>query len=350
MQNGVKAILRLHFSNGQELRCTPNHRLWTTNRGYVPAEELTHEDRVLLNDSPTPASDATWTLPVKVQALAKSVQRGGTATYQELPAQWTEGLGELTGHLIGDGCLTDVQTQWVYGGDDIGDGLAGSHEGMLRELIGGISRVEMGNGTLQLRAGSEAVRELFRGIGVTSARAHQKRVPISIFTAPTEVQVAFLRGLFGADGCVSRVEGGKATRYVGLGSRSEAMLKDVQRLLAAFGIRGRIYGVSRSETNGRFEYTRNDGTHVQYDSRPGFDLRITGSDLEKFATQIGFSTPRKQEAIGQLVAETGRYATKRRTTLVSREKDGQEYVYNLTEPLTIPTSWMESSLPTAPNT
>ena len=89
----------------------------------------------------------------------------------------------------------------------------------------------MDNGTVQLRAGSSAVRELFRGLGVTSARAHEKRVPESIFSAPDEIQAAFLRGLFGADGCVSRVEsGGKANRYVGLGSRSEALLKDVQRI------------------------------------------------------------------------------------------------------------------------
>ena len=33
MQNGVKPIVRLRFADGQELRCTPNHRLWTLNRG-----------------------------------------------------------------------------------------------------------------------------------------------------------------------------------------------------------------------------------------------------------------------------------------------------------------------------
>src|SRR5579862_5344867 len=49
-QTGFRPILRLRFSNGGELRCTPNHRLWTTNRGYVAAEELTREDRVMLND------------------------------------------------------------------------------------------------------------------------------------------------------------------------------------------------------------------------------------------------------------------------------------------------------------
>jgi ribonucleoside-diphosphate reductase alpha chain len=333
MRNGVKPIVRLIFANGGELRCTPNHRIWTLNRGYVPAEELTSSDRVLLNDSPTPAEDASWALPVKTQMLAKSFARGGSVVHHQLPEYWSEGLAELTGHLVGDGWLTDVQTGWVYGGDDLTDGLADAHEGMLRELIGGISRQEMDNGTVQLRAGSEAVRELFRGIGVTSARAHSKRVPAGIFTAPTEVQAAFLRGLFGADGCVSRVEtGGKANRYVGLGSRSNGLLKDVQRLLSAWGIRARIYRISDGAPS-RFSYTRSDGTTVDYPAREGFDLRITGTDLARFASEIGFSCPRKQAGAESLIEECKLYRTKAVTQLLTREADGQEMVYNLTEPL-----------------
>jgi ribonucleoside-diphosphate reductase alpha chain len=221
MRNGVKSIVRLRFANGGELRCTPNHRLWTLNRGYVRAEELTAQDQILLNDDKTPAQDASWELPMRLSASAKSFARGGTVVHRELPQRWSEGLGELTGHLIGDGWLTDAQTGWVYGSDDIDDGLADAHEGLLSELLGGVSRQEMDNGTVQLRAGSETVREFFKGLGVTQARAHDKRVPEAIFTAPTEVQAAFLRGLFGADGCVSRTESaGKASRYVGLGSRS----------------------------------------------------------------------------------------------------------------------------------
>ncbi len=316
MRNGVKPIVRLRFANGGELRCTPNHRVWTTNRGYVRAEELTEQDQVLLNDSPTPAERADWALPVKVKTLARSAVRGGEAHEQELPDRWSEGLAELTGHLVGDGWLTDVQTGWVYGGEDIEDGLLDAHEGLLHELVGGISRQEMPNGTVQLRAGSGAVRELFRGIGVHAARAHDKRVPHSIFLAPPEVQSAFLRGLFGADGCLSCVEGGKASRYAGLGSRSEALLKDVQRLLSAWGIRGRIYRITEGDGT-RFEYTRKDGTTVQYSSREGFDLRITGSDLVRFAEQIGLSCPRKQAALESLIAETGRYATKAATTLIA---------------------------------
>jgi ribonucleotide reductase alpha subunit len=333
MRNGVKPIVRLSFANGAELRCTPNHRLWTLNRGYVRAEELSTEDRVLLNDTATPAEDASWSLPVKVETHAKSFARGGTVITRELPDRWSEGLGELTGHLVGDGWLTDSQTGWVYGGEDIDDGLDRSHEALLSELIGGVSRQEMDNGTVQLRAGSGAVRELFLGLGVTSARAHDKRVPVSVFTAPTEVQAAFLRGLFGADGCVSRVEtGGKASRYVGLGSRSNALLKDVQRLLAGWGIRARIYRLTDSATSS-FAYTRKDGTTVEYASREGFDLRITGTDMARFATEIGFSCPRKQASVENLISERTLYRTKAGTTMTAREDDGQEMVYNLTEPL-----------------
>ncbi len=333
LRNGVSPIVRLRFSNGAELRCTPRHRIWTLNRGYVRAEELTKSDQVMLNDSPTPAVDASWKLPVKVLAAAKSCHRGGTVNYHELPDRWSEGLAELTGHLIGDGWLTDVQTGWVYGGDDVDDGLPAAHEGLLRELVGNVSRQEMSNGTVQLRVGSEAVRELFRGIGVTTARAHEKRVPTAIYAAPPEVQAAFLRGLFGADGCVSRVEAhGKANRYVGLGSRSDSLLRDVQRLLSTLGIRGRIYRISDAASPS-FSYTRADGTEVRYQSRQGFDLRITGSDLERFAEGIGFSIPRKNAALETVIGESTRYKTKAGTRLVGRDEDGQERVYNLTEPL-----------------
>ena len=190
----------------------------------------------------------------------------------------------------------------------------------------------MDNGTVQLRVGSSAVRELFRSLGVTSARSPQKRLPVALFTAPVEVQAAFLRGLYGADGCLSRVEDGKANRYVGLGSHSELLLKDVQKLLSAFGVRGRIYHAGAARENA-FSYVRRSGETVSYDATDAFDLRITGSDAERFAEWIGFSSPRKQEQLERLLDDVTRYRTKAGTHLVSRESDGQAVVYNLTEPV-----------------
>jgi ribonucleoside-diphosphate reductase alpha chain len=333
MRNGVSPIVRLRFADGGEIRCTPNHRIWTDNRGYVRADELTGADLVRLNDSATPASAASWELPVQVAEPAVSFARGGTKVHTELPRRWSAGLAELMGHLVGDGCVTDEATTWVYGGDDIADGMDTRHRDLLTELVGGASRQEMDNGTVQLRVGSRAVRALLRGLGVSGERALSKRLPAAIVSAPTEVQAAFLSGLFGADGCVARVEaGGKATRYVGLGSASRALLVDVQRVLNTFGIRARLYA-TRDAEGASFSHTRADGTNVEYASSEMFDLRITGTDMERFAASIGFSAPRKQAALEALLAGTRRYATRSTTRLVAREDDGQEEVYNLTEPL-----------------
>jgi ribonucleoside-diphosphate reductase alpha chain len=333
MRNGTSDLVRLRFANGGELRCTPSHRIWTTNRGWVEAQALTDNDEVLLNDTATEPTDSSWELPVKPGAIAKSWHRGGGSVItRELPTRWSEGLAELTGHLVGDGDLTAFRTEWVYGDDDLTNGLLESHQGLIAEAFGGSNRAEMENGTVQLRVGSQAVREFFLGLGITSARAPYKRVPTAVFTAPIEVQAAFLRGLFGADGCVSRVEEGKANRYVGLGSHSEALLKDVQKLLSGFGIRGRVYKTSEGD-EAAFSYTRSTGETVEYASGPAFDLRITGSDTERFADIIGFSSPRKSLELQTLIDEVTRYRTKRTTRLASREFDGQAVVYNLTEPL-----------------
>src|SRR5215212_4995811 len=90
MRNGVSPIVRLRFADGRELRCTPNHRIWTLNRGYVRADALERTDRVLLADTPTPATDASWELPIAVVAEAKSFSRGGPVAYRALPTRWRD--------------------------------------------------------------------------------------------------------------------------------------------------------------------------------------------------------------------------------------------------------------------
>jgi ribonucleoside-diphosphate reductase alpha chain len=55
--------------------------------------------------------------------------------------------------------------------------------------------------------------------------------------------------------------------------------------------------------------------------------------MARFAAEIGFSCPRKQGAVENLIDERALYRTKPGTTMTVREDDGQEMVYNLTEPL-----------------
>src|ERR1700722_19086875 len=65
MITGFQDIVRLRFGNGMEIRCTPSHRIFTVNRGYVEAKDLTPDDQVKTLDLAAPAVSADWRLPVK---------------------------------------------------------------------------------------------------------------------------------------------------------------------------------------------------------------------------------------------------------------------------------------------
>ena len=58
MVTGTNPIVRLRFSHGAEIRCTPNHRFWTANRGWVQAKDLESSDQVRLLDQETPTTAA----------------------------------------------------------------------------------------------------------------------------------------------------------------------------------------------------------------------------------------------------------------------------------------------------
>lgn len=77
MKNGVKDILKITFSDGRELRLTPNHRVWTTNRGWVRADSLNGRDEVKLNDIATKStlddsSLSSQDLPAILQSSLKA--------------------------------------------------------------------------------------------------------------------------------------------------------------------------------------------------------------------------------------------------------------------------------------
>jgi hypothetical protein len=46
----TKKIYKIVTENGKELSCTEDHRVYTKNRGYVEAKDLTTEDTVITND------------------------------------------------------------------------------------------------------------------------------------------------------------------------------------------------------------------------------------------------------------------------------------------------------------
>ncbi|MEO3861064.1 LAGLIDADG family homing endonuclease [Acrocarpospora sp. B8E8] len=328
MVTGTNEIIELRFTDGSRLRCTPNHRLWTTNRGYVRADELQADDRVARSVQYAPRSMASWSIP----AHALSAARAATSRRDmNLPTKWDEDLGHYLGWLVGDGCLTASATVTVYGPAEEQEEILPKHGALLKRLTGFEYKVsDQSNGTKQLRPAGAALHDFFAALGVSTGRSAEKVVPAAVWEAPEEVLIAFLQGLFDADGCVVN-QSSNGTRYVGLGSRSNELLLGVQELLASLAIGSRIYTIGTKKES--FHYTRKDGSEVTYGSDgPSYDLRITASSIREFAALIGFSVPSKQERLVDLIDTTGYYKKAHSVRMVSRESKGFETTYNLTEP------------------
>jgi ribonucleoside-diphosphate reductase alpha chain len=330
MVTGTNPIVRLTFSNGSQIRCTPNHRFWTANRGWVAAEDLASTDEIRLLDRETPASAADRRLPVPTDVAAYA-RKGDHSAPMILPEKWDPEFAHLLGWLVGDGSFSGNVISAIYGSAEDREAILPRHRDLFTKLNGGrqpkMSVQE--NGTVQLRLSRRALASFFEALGLKRVKAAEKDIPWSILQAPPDIVGAFLRGLFDADGTVVN-QTAKATRYVGLGSRSIDLLRSVQTLLSSLGINSCIYANAKGGPSG-FTYTGRDGVQRSYESALGYDLRIAGEDIDRFAVQIGFQLPAKVARL-EVVASAAKYRKARITKLVSRDDDGFALTYNLSEP------------------
>jgi ribonucleoside-diphosphate reductase alpha chain len=331
MVTGRNEILELRFSDGARLRCTPSHRIWTANRGWVHAEELTADDRVVRSFQHAPRPLADHRLPMNA---VLQVQYERTLKPLHLPDKWDEEFAHYLGWLVGDGCIDarEGNAVTVYGSDEDKEVVLPRHHALLTRITGFESKPSVQpNGTLQLRVTREAFGQFLYQLGVAEGHAPDKVVPSGVYEAPEDAVTAFLRGLFDADGCVVH-QASNETRYVGLGSRSEELLIGVQELLASLGIGSRIYKTSAKKM-ASFHYVRKDGTEATYGSNgPSYDLRITAGAIRDFYRLISFSLPGKQAKLAEIIEQTGYYKVDRTVRIVSRESKGFQTTYNLTEP------------------
>ena len=330
MVTGRNEILELRFSDGARLRCTPSHRIWTTNRGWVHAEELTAEDKVVrsFQHAPRPMADNRFPMHAVLQAQYEKTRKP-----MQVPDKWDQEFAHYLGWLVGDGCVdSTVTTVTVDGPDEDKDVVLPRHHALLTRITGFESKPSVQpNGTLQLRVTRQAFGQFLYQLGVAEGHATDKVVPSAVYEAPEGAVAAFLRGLFDADGCVVH-QTSNETRYVGLGSRSEELLIGVQELLASLGIASHIYKTSARKA-ASFHYTRKDGTEASYGSDgPSYDLRITAGAIRDFHRLIGFSLPGKQAKLAEIVERTGFYNVDRTVRMISRDSRGFETTYNLTEP------------------
>ncbi len=330
MITGKNPVRRLRFSNGMELRCTPSHRIFTLNRGYVEAQALTHEDRVRSLDMAAPAAGADWAIPVQTD-WEHYRSKGDRDLPLRLPEVWNDTFAHYVGWLVGDGSTSGTSTVTIYGSADDRAEILPAHQELLEDINDGrpIKLSDQANGIVQLRLTRRPLKKFIEALGVASVTGESKTVPWAIEQAPADIVAAFLRGLFDADGCA--VHNPEKGSYVGLGSISVDLLRGTQRLLSTFGITSRMYNVRRPGAS-QFSYERKDGSVANYQSKASYDLRITGRSMHRFAAVIGFSLSRKSDTLRGAIVGHEVYDVDTAIRLVDRSDEGIELTYNLSEP------------------
>jgi ribonucleoside-diphosphate reductase alpha chain len=320
---GTKPVLRLNTTEGQSLRLTADHQVLRVSKltryvretEWVKAGELKADDLIVLNDH---------------RALT------------EWSGAHTEAEGYLLGLLIGDGTLKNdkaVLSVWdsaalkVANGGDLHPS-AGIAAVMLaaeqaarsmphRSDFTGWQKPIEGRGVFRLATG--ALRTLALELGMTPSN---KRFTSAIEQASSDFYRGVLRGMFDADGSVQGSQDkGISVRLtqIDLGN-----LQALQRMLQRLGIISTIYKNRRPA--GLKSLPDGKGGSKEYDCQALHELIISGENLGRFASLIGFADSNKMDKLNSLLADYQRKPNAERfvSTVQSLEDDGVEEVYDVT--------------------
>ncbi len=285
---GRKSTLKLTLTNGQSLRLTPDHKVYTRD-GWKEAGKLTESDDVMIQTAE--AGDFIFDLP-----------REEVEVYQ------------MFGWFTGDGWFTKTAGLTFGPQDTVAfDNLVP----VWNEFTQSKTKVNVQRNFVRcISSEKKSVLEKFASYGFKQARGPDKSIPTFIFTASKQAQIAYLQGLFSADG-TKPIDPRRSRHKVELSSRSLDILRGVQLLLLNMGIKSRIH----------FSVVRKTG-------KPQGLLRVSGEDFLRFRDLIGFSlAPYKQERA--LNDSIRRLAASKVWIRVKRvEESGEETVYDITEPIT----------------
>jgi ribonucleoside-diphosphate reductase alpha chain len=327
-------VRRLVTSHGIEITATPNHRFLTTS-GYKRLDELVYGDTLLLQ-----SGEGSWSTERALPAIAYGVRsesrlRAKIARGEaEPPTEWSAELGELVGYVLGDGYVRRGKTSDIVGvaisAHDTD--LVASLQDRVKRWFGAVGHTTQRHGHLQVTYEGN-VATFLMGLGLTPIPAHEKRVPESIFAAPREAVIGFVRGLFSADGSVQIGAAEKGTCSVRLATSSKGLAQDVQQLLLNLGIVSSLR-LRRATTVRLMPNAQREA--AEYTTQPQYEVIIDKANRDRFARVIGFMQQRKHDLLTDWIACKKRVSNHESfTTRVALVEDaGLADIYDTTEPAT----------------
>jgi ribonucleotide reductase alpha subunit len=304
---GKRAVYRMTLKDGREIRATADHKFLTNTGEWKRVDELKpDQDRVQIRLTGDAVSYSSSPLDVK---------------------RW-----QMLGWLTGDGVFNKDTVALVFGPTELDTALemtdefnvlkaeaATGTDGSIRSIRQSVVSTQY-NGVMQTSASQPSlVQHLQRRYGFKQGLATTKDVPSSIHHVAADLKVAYLQGLFSADGTMLENPSGSESQVM-LASSSPQLMRSVQLLLSDIGI------VSRVTWH-----------HPEGRKNPQGQLHVYNQAARRFLTLVGFPCSTEKDAQAQHLLSRPFNAAKknpRAPKVVDIVPDGEEVVYDITEPVT----------------
>ncbi len=304
---GEKPVFKMTLKDGRQIRATGDHKFLLATGEWKRMDELVPGvDRVQIRESGNQVAFTSDAIDVK---------------------RW-----QMLGWLTGDGVFSKDTVALVFGQHE--KETAYEMTARLNELkvtataVAGGPPVDLRmnsvgvqpNGVFQTTSSNSAlVSYLENRYGFKQGTALDKDVPSAIHRVPEDLKVAYLQGLFSADGCI-RNDNRASESEVMLASSSPALLRSVQLLLSDLGMTGRITWM-----------------HPTGRKNPQGQLHLYNQQARKFLSLVGFPCSVEKNEKAQKILSLPFNAAKknpRSPKVESIVPDGTETVYDITEPVT----------------
>ena len=302
-------VYRVVTEAGYEIKATKWHDFYTT-RGKIKLKDLKPGDELLIQSG-----------------------KGQFGT------SGSEELGVLLGLITGDGHITNrgkgrqAAVMNLWGTDRAYADILVSY---INSMIAGwsarsreyrVSAVAVPERNLIMIRSVILMRYLKEFFGVTVAC--KTSVPETIWRGSEACVKGYLRGLFQSDGTVNVGGNAGTSCSVRLASSHPSLLKDVQALLANFGV---FSSVVKRRAAGERLLPDGKGGKKAYACKADYELIVDGESRERFMSEIGFLADAKNEKYEAWVEGKALRKSQRFTSRIAQiEHVGREAVFDTTQ-------------------
>jgi ribonucleoside-diphosphate reductase alpha chain len=308
MTSSSADVYRVVTQDGYEIKATEWHDFYT-NRGKIKLKDLKPGDELLIQSG--------------------KGQFGGCGSAE---------LGQLLGLLTGDGHFTnrgkgkEAAVVNLWGADRA---VADTVVPYVNSLIAGFAEHPR-NYRVSAVAVPERNMVMIRSVILARVLAQygftaetKLKVPEIVWRGNEECVKGYLRALFQADGTVQR-DDENAYCTIRLASSRQSLLKDVQMLLANFGIFCRV--LKRRAAGQRLMSDGKGGKRL-YDCQADYELIIGSESRDYFMEKIGFLTDEKNDKYRQWkLQRTSTRCEEFVSCVATIDHVGREAVFDTTQP------------------